>query len=138
MASLQGSLIKQCLGLYKSCHHTALLKALELDSVSDIITSRALGLFYQLFSVNSPARDLNCFLLAQYINNDTLIPGSLVQRIVSAGYSPVKAAFSRVKPSPCVQYDGFLDSIKQIVYNEHFIKPYSIEHNMLLLLLKSF
>jgi hypothetical protein len=81
---------------------------------------------------------LNRYMLTGYCNKDTLIG-----RIVSMGLSPIKIAFS---DSSCKykdfqkqpMQDGITDSIKFLVMQANFIKPYSEEHVLVKLLTQAF
>ena len=83
MESTQGRLIKQCLGLSKSSHNTAMLKA--LDKVQNIVNRNVLNLYDRIFKIESPARSIMQFLLARYITYGTTVPGTLMDRLVSIG-----------------------------------------------------
>ena len=64
MESIQGRLIKQCLGLSKRSHNSAVLKA---DKAQNIVNRNVLNLYHRIFKIDSPARSLMQFLLARYI-----------------------------------------------------------------------
>ena len=49
MESTQGRLIKQCLGLSKRSHNSAMLKALDIDKVQSIVNRNVLNLYYRIF-----------------------------------------------------------------------------------------
>ncbi len=90
-------------------------------------------------NVSSPTRNLCMFYLSQYVLYGILSPGSLLDRVVRSGQSPI----SLVTKSPIsinnnVQYsDGHVDSLKMLLYHENFIKPYSEEHLLVHLLTTS-
>ena len=79
MESTQGRLIKQCLGLSKRSHKTAMLKALNIDKVQTILKRNVLNLYHRIFKIESPARSLMQFLLARYITYGTTVPGILLE-----------------------------------------------------------
>ena len=83
MESIQGRLIKQCLGLSKRSHNSAVLKALNIDKAQNIVNRNVLNLYHRIFKIDSPARSLMQFLLARYITYDTTVPGTLLDRVVS-------------------------------------------------------
>ena len=85
MESTQGRLIKQCVGLPKSSHNTAMLKALNIDKVQDTVNRNVLNLYHRIFKIESPARSIMQFLLARYITYGTTVPGTLIDRVVSIG-----------------------------------------------------
>ena len=47
MESIQGRLIKQCLGLSKRSHNSAVLKALNIDKVQNIVNRNMLNLYFK-------------------------------------------------------------------------------------------
>ena len=85
MESIQGRLIKQCLGLSKRSHNSAVLKALKIDKAQNIVNRNVLNLYHRIFKIDSPARSLMQFLLARYITYGTTVPGTLLDRVVSIG-----------------------------------------------------
>ena len=137
MESIQGRLIKQCLGLGKRSHNTAILKALNIDSVQSIVNRNIRSLYYRIFRIESPTRRLMQFLLAHYITDGTTIPGTLIDRLVHLGDSPIKGGF--VKPS-VAEYnfkagvDGLVDTVRHLLHSEHFCKRTSEEHHLVRLL----
>ena len=78
-------------------------------------------------------------MLSRYIVYNELIPGSIIDRVVSAGRSPVKAAFEKqsidyFSNSP----DGVVDSLRFLTTHENYIKPWSAEYIMSKLLTRAF
>ena len=73
--------------------------------------------------VDTPARDLNLTLLSQYISNGSVINGTILSRIIDMGMSPVKCALRKHKYTTAQQSDGIIDSLRQFILNENFIKP---------------
>ncbi|KAK2186993.1 hypothetical protein NP493_181g03000 [Ridgeia piscesae] len=55
LESVQDRLIKQNLGLSKLSHNTALLKALNIEKIEDIINRNVLSLYNRIFKVESLA-----------------------------------------------------------------------------------
>ena len=49
MGSIEGRLIKQCLGLSKRSHNSAVLKALNIDKVQNIVNINVLNLYHRIF-----------------------------------------------------------------------------------------
>ena len=95
MESIQGRLIKQCLGLSKRSHNSAVLKALNIDKAQNIVNRNVLNLYHRIFKIDSPARSLMQFLLARYITYGTTVPGTLLDRVVFIGESPLKCVFRK-------------------------------------------
>jgi hypothetical protein len=92
---------------------------------------------------DSPARDLNVHLLAQYMANGTIVPGTSISRMLKMGLNPVKCAFNKLNTcydgAPYVHNtDGIVDSLKCLLQHEHFIKPYSDEYTLVKLLTRAF
>lgn len=144
MDTVQGNLIKQVMGLSKRSHSTHLLAALNIPSVKCTIKKSYLSLLGRIFQTDSPCLRLCSIILARYIqtgcyNNDTLIG-----TIINMGMSPVKVAFQYNKGNTIKGHqtyndqDGVTDSIKYLIMQEHFLKPYSDEHVLVKLLTKAF
>ena len=85
LESVQGSLIKQSLGLSKLSHNTALLKALNIEKIEDIVNRNVLSLYNRIFKVESPARRLMQHLLSRFICYGETVRGTLLDRVVSMG-----------------------------------------------------
>lgn len=136
--STQGKLIKQSLGLSKRSHNTEILKALNIKTVSEIVTNNRLSLYHRICNNASPARSLIFYNLSRYILQNKA-EGSLLHNIVKSGFSPLQCAFQRLSYSGnSHDTDGHVQSIRCLLQNENFIKPYSAEHYMVHLLTKAF
>ena len=83
MESSQGRLIKQCLGISKRSHNTAMLKAPNIDKVQNIVHRNVLNLYHRIFKIESPARSLMQFLHVRYITYGTTVQGSVHRGISS-------------------------------------------------------
>jgi hypothetical protein len=74
-----------------------------------------------------------------YIVSNVVIPGTIVSDVLSMGISPLSYAFN--KPSKVninIHDNGHIDSIRNLIHHENFLKPYSDEHTLVHLLTKSF
>jgi hypothetical protein len=67
-----------------------------------------------------------------------LIPGTLVQRIVSYGLSPTELLFNKPNLLTNSHDSGVVDSLRYLVMHEQFLKPYSDEYIIASLLVKAF
>ena len=76
LESAQGNLFKQSLGLSKLSHITALLKALNIEKIEDIVNINVLALHNRIFKVESPARRLIQHLLSRFIFYGETVPGT--------------------------------------------------------------
>ena len=130
LESVQGRLIKQSLGLSKLPHNTALLKALNIEKIEDIVNRNVLSLYNRIFKVESPARRLVQHLLSRFICYGKTVPGTLLDRVVSMGESPTKRPFNaqHVPKTSVTNNDGLADSIRHLLFTDNFTKPYSHEH----------
>ena len=93
MESTQGTLVKQSHGIGKRSHHSALLKALHIQTVEYSVQRRTLSSFYKLMLYDSPVRDLSVYLMSLYMGNDPAIKGTIISRIAECAISPISAAF---------------------------------------------
>ena len=66
LESFQGTVIKNSMYLGKRCHHSALLKALEVPSIESLIEKQRIGLLKCAFRVKSPYTDLVIELISKY------------------------------------------------------------------------
>jgi len=137
MESLQGKLLKSCLGFDKRCRSTPLLEALNVSRISDCIMFSNASLMKRIMFVDSPINRLTCYLLSLYITKGTIIPNTLIHRLVTFGLSPTKCISTSPHP-PSHTFSGCTDSLRFLLMHEHFIKPYSDEHILSCLLLRSF
>ena len=74
------------------------------------------------------------FLLARYITFGTTFPGTLLDRVVSIGESPLKCVFRKYSYKGFILeegIDGHVDSIRQLLNNRHYVDRNSEEHFML-------
>ena len=125
LESAQGKLIKQSLGLSKLFHNTALLKALNIEKIEDIVNINVLSLYNRIFKVESPSRRLMQHLLSRFICCGETVPGTLLDRVVSMGKSPSKRAFNyQHVPESSATNDGLVDSIRHLLFTDNFTKPY--------------
>ena len=139
LESTQGGIIKQVCGLSKQSHHSKLLRALNIDNVKTCINNSTLSLYNRICSVVSPTRSLCVFMLSQYVASGSLIPGSLVDRVVKMGVSPSSIMVSKPKSShDRSDSDGVVDSLRNLLLNENYIKPWCSEYLMVKLLTRSF
>ena len=138
LETIQGNLVKQCMGLSKRSRSTNLLQALHITRVREKIRQSTASLLKRVFSVESSVKDLNAHLLSLYVTRGDLIPGTLIQRAVCMGLSPISCAFQEYKKPVFIQGCGIVDSIKHLVMHENFIKPYSEEFILSSLLTKAF
>ena len=139
MESCQGSLVKQFSGIGKRSHHSKLLQALHIPPVKSIIRDRTLTFFNHIFKTENPMRSLSCTLLARYIVNDDVIPGSIIDRVIKTGCSPVRAAFVKQYNNEAAPLgDGMVDSLRFLTLHENFIKPWTAEHIIAKMLTRAF
>ena len=66
------------------------------------------------------------------------IPGKITDRIIQLGLSPVACAFNKYIPYANTSRDGVVDSLSQLILSDNFIKPWSYEYTLSVLLTKAF
>ena len=138
LETCQGNLVKKCLGLSVRSRSSSLLEAMHIKKVSQKVKESCASLFYRIFDTSSSAQDLSAHLLSLYITRNVLIPNTLVHRLVSAGVSPTECAFSRLRRHSWDSSDGVVESMRNLLMHSNFIKPYSEQHILCTLLVKSF
>ena len=131
---------KRIVGIKKCSHHSNLLKALKIPLVEDVIIKNSLCLYKNIFKTNTPARDLQSVLLARYIIEGNITKGTLLEKIVKAGYDPLQILFDKqnLRGSDHVvnEEDGVTDSLSFLLHHEDYNKPWSEEHMLATLLTK--
>ena len=73
-----------------------------------------------------------------YATNSILIPGTLVSRIVQSDHSPIDCLFNKIYKEAVSPECGVVDSLMALITHQQFIKPYSEEHILASLLIKTF
>jgi hypothetical protein len=137
LETTQGNLIKQCLGLSKFSRGTHLLQAMRVKRTADYVKQSTASLCRRVFNVDSPFKDLCTYMLSEYISRGSVIPGTLIGRLVESGLSPVSCAFNRFL-IPRNTESGIADSLRSLLMHENFIKPYSEQHVLAGLLTRAF
>lgn len=136
----QAGFIKMFMGLPKTCRHSKLMQALNIRSI-DVLQKRAIvSLFYRNVCVDSLALQITLFLIDLFLKYNIVIPGSLLERLLSHNEHPlhVIAKCGRVfNCNACGISDGLIDSIRFIVFNTNLF-PGSPEQSILFNLTRSF
>ena len=143
LKSTQSNIIKRIMGFNKRSHHSKLLKALKISSIEHMLKINALRLYKNIFKTDTPARDLQALLLAKYIKKGSIIKGSLLEKVVTAGYNPFQVIFNQETFAcndcdPNDENDGMIDSLRFLLHHEEYNKPWSEEHILATLLTKAF
>ena len=138
--SCQGSFVKKMLGFSNRSHHSNLLEAAHINKVENMITKNSISLWRKSFSCLSPLRYVCAYNLANFMLNSKLTDGTLVDRLVSKGLSPISLLFDDRKyiVNQSENENGIVDSLRYLIMSESLIKPYSDEHILATLLVKAF
>ena len=136
--SVQGTLVKSCLGIGKRSHHSDILSALQIPKVSKCIDYNVQSLYHRIFKVASPVRTLCCHLLSKYIVSGEVVKGTIVGRIINTGVSPVLCMQTYTPDKGRSQDDGVVDSLRHLLYHENYCTPGSNEHILAKLITRSF
>ena len=144
LKTTQGNIIKRVMGINKRSHNSDLLKALSIPSIEDLIQINCLRLYKNVFKTDTPAKDLQSVLLANYILNGRLVKGTLLYRVVESGQKPISIIFDKKNISTSFKYDhssqdnGIIDSLRYLLNHEDYNKPWSEEHILATLLTKAY
>ena len=137
----QSNIVKNIMDFNKRSHHSNLLHAVRIDKVETSVIRGILSLWYRICQVDNTARVLSNAMLCDYRNSRHLIPGTLIHRVVDAGFSSIKCLsieqqFTAHRANNI--HDGIVNSLRHLVYHENFVKPYSEEDILATLLVKAF
>ena len=110
--SAESGIIKQMCGLSKCSWHTNLLCEINLDNVSTVIDNYTKNIGYQI--------------LSEYMEdaNDSIIPGTIVDRVLKIGLSPIDVLFHNV----CDRHDHVFNNVIVDSLHEHFIKLWCCDY----------
>ena len=112
-----------------------MLKSLNIEKVQNIVDRNMLNLYHRIFKIEIPARSrpIMQFLLARYITYGTTVPGTLIDRVVSIGESPLKCVFRKSGHKVSILkdgIDGYADSIRLLLNSRNYLNHNSEEHFM--------
>ena len=98
-------------------------------------------LYKNLFTANTPARDLQSALLASCMIQGNTIKGTLLDRVLKAGADPLMLLSDNI-PSPRSEInrevDRLVDTLRFPLHHKDYNKPGLEEHTLLMLLSKAF
>ena len=137
LETCQGNLVKQVMGFSKRSKSSSLLQSLGITKMCQHISQCTASLFRRIFLTDSPVQSLCRYFLSQYLTRGSLVPGTIVDRLVSYGLSPTRCAFLKYRYNNIVQC-GITDSLRLLLMHGNVVKPYSEEHILATLLTKSF
>ena len=90
-------------------------------------------MYNRLCSTDSPTRNLAIYLASLYL------PGTIVDRLVNMGADPLPIInVSSLGPTNLRSTDGVVDSLRSLLLNDNYIKPWSTEYFLVKLLTRSF
>ena len=88
----------------------------------------------------SEVKYLNLYFLS-YMCKGTIVPGTLVCNLLQKGISPMHYTLNNNRinlPKFDTGINGHIDSIRDLLFHDNFIKPYSSQHLLAYMLLKHF
>ena len=137
--SAQGFIIKNVCGLSKRSHHSAVLQALDIVSAQESVKKATTTMYNRLCSTDSPTRNLAIYLASLYLSDGIRVPGTIVDRLVNMGADPLPIInVSSLGPTNLRSTDGVVDSLRSLLLNDNYIKPWSTEYFLVKLLTRSF
>lgn len=134
LESEQGTLVKRCLRLGKRSRHSALLCALGIERIQDTLMKLTAGLMERILQVDSVCRELYLTLYSKSLPSRVPVPGTVLARAHKWGIPALLPA----SPNIQMRSDGVVDSLKQLLCHEHFLKPFSDEYVLIRLLTRAF
>ena len=78
---------------------------------------------------------MDIYFLAMYMSKGYVTPGTMIDRIIQCGLSPISCALNKLYVPNVSQPNGLVDSLRQLICHEKF---YSEEHVLARLLTRAF
>jgi len=100
---------------------------------SDIVESQIINSYLNFMNGDSPDK-----LLAEYVVTGKTMTGTLIDRLLKCGVSPIIAALHKPRSKGSPPQDGVIDSLRQLVYSENNVKLWSYKFLLASLLTKVF
>jgi hypothetical protein len=138
LEKMQSILLKRSLGLDKRSRTTGILQAMRVRKIEERLKHGSASLIKRICNVPNITRKLCIHFLSLYMLNKTMIPGTLVSKLLSFDLSPISCVFDVFTRSPFISDCGLTDSLRRLIMHENFIKPYSEEHFLATLLTRSY
>ena len=92
-----------------------------------------------LYEIIEEVEVFQSLLLSSYILTGRAEKGTLLDRVIKAGYNPINLIFNKPKfKQNSTNEDGLVDSLRQLLHHENYQKPWSMEHLLANLLTKAF
>lgn len=137
--STQGTLVKRFNGLPKHCHHSRLLRVLDISKCEFISQKQSLNLYYRILNSDSIAFSVLLQQLSMYLSTRHYTKGSLLHRVILTNVNPLQACFKRpVFKDIFPAEDGIADSILFLFQQNDLILPHTTLHDMLYSLTTAF
>lgn len=139
LKSAQGTIVKRGLGLSKRSHYHRVLNACNITPIEKVIADNTARLYHKIFKSNTPAQEFQSLLLSSYMLTGKAQNGTLLDRVIKAGYNPFQLTLNRPKLKlNTANEDGLVDSLRHLLHHENYQKPWSLEHLLANLLTKAF
>ena len=136
--SAQGFVMKNVCGLSKRSRHSALLQALDITNAEESVNAATKSLYKRLCATDSPTRNLCIHLLGMYLSDGSTVPGTIIDRLVKMGITPLPMLLHHESRKDTRSPDGIVDSLSAMLLNENYVKPWSSEYLLVKLLTRSF
>ena len=115
------------------------MQACNITPIEEVIANNTARLYYNIFQCNTPAQEFQSLLLSSYIVTGKAEKGTLLDRVIKAGYNPINLIFNKPKfKLNSTNEDGLVDSLRQLLHHENYQTPWSQEHLLANLLIKAF
>ena len=138
LKSAQGTIIKNVMGIKKRHHHSNLLNALRIPSVSESICKNTFNFYNRVFQHSSPVQEIQSRLLSYYLLTNKVIKNTLLDKMLSYGLKPIKCIYDPGKyVIPC-HSNGISDSLYYLTFHDNYIKRWSSEYMITQLLTQAF
>jgi exonuclease III len=99
LENMQGSFVKRMLGFPQRSHHTKLVQATNVKSITYLLQRNFLSLWHRIFKIQSPTRNMCAFELAKYMVGNLCSNGFyplVLHRLNSYSLNPTTAVLSLI------------------------------------------
>ncbi len=111
---------------------------MSISKIEDVLQRNTISLLKRILAIDCEVNDICTYIMQRYFTENVIYSKTLIGRIVSMGISPLTVLCHNGQSSHDLPADGHIESLKFLIHNENYIKPWSMEYKLVQLLTKSF